>query len=423
MSKEPLITLPRRAFVGSLAGSILGAMFADDLFTPGVAAAQTAPKAKAKACIVLWMNGGPSHIDTFDPKPGQKTGGPFKAIKTSAKGMSICEHLPRIAAKAHHLAVLRGLSTREGNHDRARHLLHTGYTPNPTVIHPSLGGWVSAELGGQGDLPAFVSLGGPSQGAGFLGAEHGPLVVKSPGEPPQNTTLPKGVNEARFTRRRAMLDAVEAPFEARTGERKVAGRRAIYARAMGMMRAPGMAAFDIASEPKASIEAYGDTHFGRGCLVARRLVEAGVRLVEVTLDGWDTHQDNFARTQKLMGALDPAMAALIDDLDKRKLLSSTLVVCMGEFGRSPKINENDGRDHHPACFSAALAGGGVRGGVVHGQTDAEGAKVASGSVAVGDLFTTLVTQLGMDPDKTLPTPSGRPISITENGQVLKEILT
>jgi uncharacterized protein (DUF1501 family) len=185
-----------------------------------------------------------------------------------------------------------------------------------------------------------------------------------------------------------------------------------------MMRAPGLGAFDLSSEPRAVLDAYGDSDFGRRCLTARRLVASGVRLVEVTLDGWDTHQDNFGRTQKLMGALDPAMSALVSDLEKRRLLDKTLVIWMGDFGRTPRINENEGRDHHPGAWTAVLAGGGVRGGVVHGQTDATGDTVASGKIAVPDLFATVAKQLGMDPNKSFDTPSGRPISISDGGRAL-----
>jgi uncharacterized protein (DUF1501 family) len=413
----------RRRFLGTLGGGLFGALAASWL-DPRVAiaaGATPAPAAKATACIVLWMNGGPSHVDTFDPKPGTPSAGPFKAIRTRAKGVSICEHLPRVADQAHHLAILRGMSSREGNHDRARYLLHTGYAPNPTVIHPALGGWMSEELGPSGDLPTFISLGGPSATAGFLGAQHGPFIVQSAVEAPQNVARAPAVGPARFEKRRATLEKMEAHFAAEATDVKVDGRRAVYEKAIRMMRAPGLGAFDLSSEPKAVLDAYGDSDFGRRCLTARRLVESGVRLVEVTLDGWDTHQDNFGRTTKLMGALDPGMSALLGDLDKRHLLDRTLVIWMGDFGRTPKINANDGRDHHPGAWTAVLAGGGVRGGVAYGQTDATGDTVAAGKIAVPDLFATVTKQLGLDPDKSFDTPSGRPIAISDGGRALHEI--
>jgi Protein of unknown function (DUF1501) len=427
LNRLPLLPpgdLDRRRFLYTFGGGLMSALAASYLSPRDALAGEPAPApaAKAKSVIVLWMNGGPSHVDTFDPKPGAPGGGPFKAIATKNKALRICEHLPHVAAQAHHLAVVRGMTSKEGNHDRARYLLHTGYAPNPTVIHPSLGGWASEELGGGGDLPAFVSLGGPSASAGFLGAQHGPFVVQGATDVPQNVTPPKGVGDARFERRRAALAKIEAHFGAETPDAKVQGRRAVYDQAFRMMKSESLAAFDVSTEPTASIKAYGDTDFGRRCLTARRLVEAGVRVVEVTLDGWDTHQDNFNRTQKLMGALDPAMASLVDDLDKRHLLDKTLVIWMGDFGRTPKINGNEGRDHFPGAWSAVLAGGGVRGGVLHGATDADGAKPVGEATRVQDLFATVTRLMGMDPEKSFATPSGRPISITDGGKVLSEIL-
>ena len=220
-----------------------------------------------------------------------------------------------------------------------------------------------------------------------------------------------------------MLDAMEERFAHTTGDPKVEGRRQVYAKAVRLMSAPKLDAFDLSSEPEAARAAYGDTDFGRGCLVARRLVERGVKFVEVVLDGWDTHQNDFERGKTLMGTLDPAIAALLDDLAARGLLASTLVACMGEFGRTPRVNGNDGRDHWPQAWSAVLAGGGVRGGVVHGATDADGAAVAGTPTGVPDLLATLSTQLGLDPAHTETTPAGRPISVTDGGRPIRVLLT
>ncbi|RYE84530.1 MAG: DUF1501 domain-containing protein, partial [Myxococcales bacterium] len=335
--------------------------------------ADRAPGARARSCVVLWLNGGPSHLDTFDPKPNTKDGGPFKAIRTRTKGVEFSEHLPQLAALTHRMAVVRG-SSKEGNHQRARYLLHTGYAPNPTVVHPALGGWVSALAADKNsDLPAFVSIGGPSESGGFLGVQHGPFVVPR-ASAPQNVAYARNVDAGRFDRRLAALGQLDAQFLGETDDPQVQGRREIHAQAVRLMRSPHLRAFDVSDEPARVQKAYGDTDFGRGCLAARRLLDQGVRLVEVVLDGWDTHKDGFERIKKLSSALDPAMAALVHDLEDRHRLDSTLVICVGEFGRTPRINGDEGRDHHPQAWTALLAGGGVRGGVVRGQTDAAGAK-------------------------------------------------
>jgi len=252
--------------------------------------------------------------------------------------------------------------------------------------------------------------------------QHGPFVLQKAGDLPPNVALPPGVDDARFERRRAALDAMESRFAQDTGDAKVEGRRAVYGKAVRLMRSPRTKVFDLSSEADAVKKAYGDTDFGRGCLVARRLVETGVKFVEVVLDGWDTHKDNFARTKKLMGTLDPAMATLVRELDERKLLGSTLVVCMGDFGRTPKINGNDGRDHHPQAWGCVLAGGGTRGGYVHGATDANGDKVVGKAVSVPDLMATFATLMGIPPDHTQMTPIGRPIAVTDNGTPVRELM-
>ena len=403
----------RRDFIKIGAGGILGAMLSRGF------KARASTTARAQACIVLWLNGGPSHTDTFDLKAHSK----FKPLATRVAGLSLSEHLPRLAEQAHRLAVVRSMTSREGNHERAQSLLHTGYVPNPTIAYPSLGAWTSEELAGtSSDLPAFVAISGPSAGAGFLGVQHGPFVVPNPKEPPLNTSYPKNVDFDRFARRKAALESLEARFAVETGDPKVAARRATYDKAVRMMYSSRLRAFDIGEEAQSVRDAYGTHNFAAGCLMARRLVEAGVRYVEVVLDGWDTHKDNFGRVRELSGVLDGAFSALLAELAARNLLDRTLIVCMGEFGRTPKINENDGRDHHPQAWSAVLAGGGIRGGVVHGETDGEGAKVVGKPVGVPDLFATMATLLGLDPEKQMRTPVGRPIAITDGGAPIRELM-
>jgi uncharacterized protein (DUF1501 family) len=413
----------RRAILRIGTSAVFGALVARAQAPRSAWAAPLAP-APPRACIVLWLNGGPSHIDTFDPKPGRPNGGPFRAIRARAAGMTLSEHLPRLAERGDKISVVRGIASKEGNHARAQYYVHTGYAPNPTVAHPSLGGWVSARLGNASadDLPAFVSIGGPSFGAGFLGVQNGPFVLQKAGAPPADVDLAPGVDRDRFRRRLAALDAAESDFAVSTGDPMVEGRRQVYAKAVRLMESPKLDAFDVSGESEATKRAYGDSDFGRGCLVARRLVERGVRFVEVVLDGWDTHRDAFERGRALMGALDPAFAALLDDLGARGLLASTLVACMGEFGRTPRINANEGRDHWPNAWAAVLAGGGVRRGVVHGGTDDDGASPVGGGVRVPDVLATMATLVGLDPHATVMSPAGRPISVTDEGSPIRELI-
>ena len=413
--RRGLLRIGTSAFFGALVARYLA---------PRVAGAEAPGPAKAKACILLWLNGGPSHIDTFDPKPGRPTGGPFKAIATRAPGMLLSEHLPLLAGHGDKLAVLRSMSSKEGNHNRAQYFVHTGYAPNPTVVHPSLGAWTGARVGDRNaDLPPFVSIGGPSFGAGFLGVQNGPFVVPKAGGTPLDVGLAPGVDRARFDRRLAALDGVEQRFAQATGDAKIQGRREVYAKAVGLMESPGLQAFDLASETEATRRSYGDTDFGSGCLTARRLVEKGVRFVEVVLDGWDTHQNAFEREKKLLTELDAGFAALLDDLHARRLLGSTLVACMGEFGRTPRINPSDGRDHWPQAWSAVLAGGGIRGGLVHGATDADGAQVVGAPTSVPNLLATMASLLGLDPAHSETTAAGRPISVTDDGRPIREVMS
>lgn len=427
MSSKPNLWSRRNVLsfggAGLLASLLAGVHSAASADQPNNPPTSGAPPVKAKSCIVLWMNGGPSHIDTFDPKPGTASGGSFKAISTRQTGVSICEHMPQIANVMDKIALLRGVSSKEGNHQRALELGHTGHVPNPTVQAPSIGSWVARKRPTPGlELPSFVSLAGPSAGAGFFGNPYDPFVVQSPGQLPEDLVPARSVGEARETKRRSLLDGMESDFAARTHDPQVASRQALYAKARTMMGSRSVRAFEIGEETEATRTAYGDTDFGRGCLVARRLVETGVPFVEVALDGWDTHQNGFERVKGRLDILDPAMAALLSDLSSRGLLDSTLVVWMGEFGRTPRINGDEGRDHHPGAFSVAMAGGGVRGGVVHGETDADGSAVIKDPTAVPDVIATIAQLMGIDPSTEELSPAGRPIEVTQRGKPIGAIL-
>ncbi|MCY4553959.1 MAG: DUF1501 domain-containing protein [Candidatus Poribacteria bacterium] len=377
---------------------------------------------RAKHCIVLFMSGGASQLDTFDPKPGTKNGGPFAAIPTSANGIQVSEHLPNIAEQAHHLSIIRSMVSREGNHERARYLLHTGYAPGGAVRHPTLGSITSHYLeDALLDLPSCVNINSPTYSGGFLGATHDPFVVKDPMKPVEDISYPAQMDTHRFRERLKMLRAIEKDFIAKRTGRSTEAHEAIYKKADELINSPKIDAFRLDEEPIAVQEAYGMNKFGQGCLMARRLVEAGVKFVEVSLDGWDTHQNNFERTKELLDMVDPAFAMLLKDLSERDLLEETLVLWLGEFGRTPRINDNDGRDHHTNGWSAVVAGGGTRGGQIVGGTNEDGNEVVSGAVGVPDLFASLCFALGIDGNEENYSRSGRPIRVVNDGSVIEEL--
>ena len=375
-----------------------------------------------KACILLWMQGGPSQFETFSPLAGHANGGETKAIATAASGIEISENLPRTAQVMNDLCLIRSMTSKEGSHPRASYLMHTGYLPTASVKYPTLGSIVAHEIGDRaGELPSFVRIGAArfGDGGGLLGVDYDPLVMQAAGRPPENTTLP--TSQLRYARRLDLLSRLEADFAAAGGKQDVADHQKVYAQAAKIITSPKMTAFDLAKEPPKMKELYGSGPFAQGCLLARRLIEAGVTFVEVNLGNWDTHQDNFNRSRTLCGQLDQPLAALVANLKDRGLLDSTLVVWTGEFGRTPRINPNTGRDHYPRAFSAALAGGGVRGGQVIGKLDAGGTAVADRPVSVSDLFRTICHCLAIDADKENMSGIGRPIRIVDGGQVVREV--
>ena len=381
--------------------------------------ARAAAGIRHKACILLWMDGGPSHKDTFDLKPGTANAGEFKPIPTSVPGVEISEHFPKLAKLMHHGALLRGMSTGEGAHGRAKYYLHTGYKEGVGgLVYPSLGSIASNEIGKPDfPLPNFVSVGNRSYGAGFLGARHQPLVVNDPARGVEN--LRPLVGEGQFNDRVGLLEEMESAFHREYKAGTGAAHRTTYQRAVTLMQSKEAKAFDLSRESAATREAYGATKFGEGCLLARRLVETGVSFVEVGLGGWDTHQDNFDRVKRLSGTVDPAMSALIGDLKERGLLDTTLVIWMGEFGRTPKINSRGakpGRDHYPRAWTSALFGGGVKGGQVVGKTDAEGAAVVERPVSTVDFMATVCKLLNIDYTKKYNTSLGRPIRVVDKGE-------
>ncbi len=433
--------LSRRRAFQAFAASAAGASMSGWL--PALAAAAGDQK-PPRSVILLWMTGGPSQLDTFDPKPDHENGGEFAAISTAVPGVQIAEHLPGIAQRLDRCAILRTLSTPEGDHGRATFLARTGYRPGGAVDYPTLGASISKELQAQpgrpeNDLPGYISvapfrLANPAAfGSGFLGPEFAPLVVGEGAGGPgggganggggltvRNLAPPRGAGGERMARRLELLANFETAFAADRPDAALAGRRTAYQKAVRMMSGAAAGAFDLSAEPAALQDRYGRGPFGQGCLLARRLVERGVPFVEVSLNGvtggeafaWDTHADNFNAVKGLCGVLDPAWSTLLDDLKDRGL-GDTLVVWMGEFGRTPQINPQGGRDHFPTAWNAVLCGGGVVGGSVAGATNASGMEVTDRPISAADFAATLCRAAGVDPWRDNLSNVGRPIRLAD----------
>jgi len=428
--------LTRRRWLQSVAGATAG--LTASTWLASLASAVAAEPAPVRSCVLLWMNGGPSQLDTFDMKPGHAHGGPFKAIGTRVPGIEVSEHLPEIAKWTDRLAIVRSMSTKEGDHGRARDNLRTGYFPQASIQFPVIGSLVSNERGEPvGDLPNYVSIfsrglfGPGSPPEGFLGPKHTPLLVgrdsdgagAGPRLTVENLSLPAGLAPQQAAGRLELLQRIEREFlETRAGAAAESHRNA-YAKANRLMSPAAAKTFDLDDEPDDVRERYGRSQFGQGCLLARRLVERRVPFVEVSLGGWDTHDDNFTRVRGLCEVLDRGWSALMHDLHERGLLSSTLVVWMGEFGRTPVINPRVGRDHYPKAWSVALGGAGIRGGQVVGRTSDDGMTVEDRPVATPDLLASICLALGLSPEKQNLSNVGRPIRLVDpSAQPITEIL-
>jgi hypothetical protein len=407
---------------------------------------------RRKSCILLWMNGGPSQTDTFDLKPGHENGGEFHEIATSVPGIRISEHLPKIAKHMDDMAIIRSMSTKEGDHGQASFLMRTGYLPRGPIQYPSIGALVAKELGtDDAALPHFVSI-APyrffntgAYGPGFLGPKYAPLIVADTGIQFQQRGMgyeqalkvqdlrpPKEVSKEQADARIELLEGLEQDFVANHPGVAPLSHKTAYARAVKLMRTAASKVFNLEEEPATLRDAYGRNLFGQGCLLARRLVELGVPFVEVSLGGvdnnaafgWDTHAQNFDIVKQLSQVLDPAWGTLMSDLKARGLLDSTLIVWMGEFGRTPKINGSKGRDHFPNAWSTVLAGGGIKGGRVIGKTSEDGTTVEERKVLVPDFLATICKVLGMNTEKKNLSNVGRPIRIVDkDAEPIKEVLS
>jgi hypothetical protein len=385
------------------------------------ASAAAAARKRRKACILLWMNGGASQIDTFDMKPGRPTGGPFRPIRSNVTGIHVCEYLPRIAEMADRLAIIRSMRTQSPDHPDGIYHMHTCYKISERTPHPEVGAMVARYLGKpDADLPSFVRMGPVGNaGAGYLGPAYEPFSLDRAGRLPYFTS-PYSAPDAQ-KRRNDLLRFMEGEFAREHKAEPFAGHRLGKEKSWRLLKAKGV--FDIRKEWEKYAASYGDTTFGRGCLLARRLVEAGVPFVEVGQDNYDSHADNFVCHKANMRVLDPAWSGLLKDLHERGLLKDTLVVWMGEVGRTPAINNRAGRDHFIRGWTVVLAGGGVKGGQTYGATDADGKDVKDRPVSEGDLFATIYTALGINP-RVRHLVGTRPVWATPEGsKPIRELLS
>ena len=380
-------------------------------------------KRRRKSAVLLWMGGGPSTMDIWDLKPGAPTGGPFRPIATSGD-VQISEHMPLMAKQMHNMAIVRSMSTREADHGRGRYYMHTGYVPNPNIEHPSYGAVLSHQLSHQRpelEIPPFVTVGGGSVGPGFLGMAWAPFSVNSNG---QVRNLQMGLEDQRLYQRMYALDLIESGFINQRRGSAASDHQKILKKTLNLMTSSQMDAFKVASEPENVQERYGNTNFGRGCLMARRLVEQGVPFIEVDLGGWDNHQNIHAtlRDTKLP-ELDQAMSALVEDLEQRGLLEDTAIIWMGEFSRTPRINGNAGRDHWARSWSVVVGGGGMNGGIAVGETNSDGTRVETEPYTSQDVMASVCKALDISLQTTFTSQNGRPMKIANSGKIIEELFS
>jgi hypothetical protein len=438
----------RRQWLKASSLGLLGASASG--WFPLLASELAADPKRRRHCILLWMTGGPTQTDTFDMKPGHANGGEFKEVATKAPGLKFSEHLPKLGEMADRLAVVRSLSTKEGDHGRGTFVVRTGQSPQGPIRYPSIGSSLSKALGRSTDaVPHYVSI-SPYRafnqsafGPGFLGPRYAALTVGATDgfgaqQPPAAATYAElkvddlapapGIDPAHFTTRLELWRSLQAEFLATHRGPSPVAHQTVYERALALMNSSAARAFDLSEETASIRDSYGRGRFGQGCLMARRLVEAGVPFVEVTLGsvgneifGWDTHQNNFPAVKALSGELDAGWGTLMKELAERNLLDSTTILWIGEFGRTPKINPQGGRDHFPAAWTCVFGGGGIKGGQAYGKTSDSGESVVEGKVDVPDILATLCAAVGVDPETKNVSDQGRPIKLAE-GKPIREIL-
>jgi len=422
-SRDSYDRMTRRHFMRHMAGASALTVPALTLGNSLQAHAETLKKNR-KSAILMWMGGGPSTMDIWDLKPGAPTGGPFKPINTSAPGVQISEHMPMTAKQMHNLAIVRSMSTREADHGRGRYYMHTGYVPNPNVEHPSYGSVLAHELIDQRpelEIPPFVAVGGGSVGPGFLGMAWAPFTVNSNG---QVRNLNMGIEKSRLFQRMAALDQIEKGFiEQRRGS-AATDHMKVLKKTLNLMTSKQMEAFKVNKEPAEALERYGNNNFGKGLLMARRLVETGVPFVEVGFGGWDNHSGIFPTlADNKLPTMDRAMSALVEDLDQRGMLQDTVVIWMGEFSRTPRINGNAGRDHWARSWSVVMGGGNIQGGQAIGATNSDGTRVETEPYTSQDVMASVCAALDISLETTFTSRSGRPMKIANGGKLIKGLIS
>ncbi len=417
----------RRGFLTATAAGVTASFAADMGAIDGLRSAVMASELKQqnKRVILLWLAGGASQFETWDPKPGAKTGGPFRAIPTNVTGIHISELLPELAQRMQHTAIIRSLNTKIADHGNGADLMECGRVADPGVKYPDIGAVVARELGRlESKVPDYVSLYTSTEGrrkgtSGFLGARYAPMFLSESMTPP-NIMRPDIISEIDHHDRAALRNVLAKRFTASRRNQAVDSHLSAYQRVHGLMASADL--FDIEREPESVRNRYGSSQFAQQCLIARRLVEADVPFVKVARAWWDSHGQNFETHQELCADLDHSMSVLLDDLKERGLLEHTLVITLGEFGRTPNINASLGRDHFASAWSCSLSGAGIRGGVAYGKTDNEGQRVVEGEASAGDLFATILVALGID-HKHEYMLGARPIPLADFGSnPIREVL-
>ena len=410
--------MSRRAMIGGMAA---GATFLGFPLRQLLAMEGTSHAPKAEHVILFWNGGGMSHIDTWDPKPGRPTQGEFEAIETSVPGIQLSEIFPNLAKQMHHCSLIRSIAGTQGAHGRATYNLQTSYNQSGNLIHPGFGSIVTHEKEKMGDLPAYVSISGRAPRAGYLGQSCEAYFVGGPGDKDPYLSFPEGITQERGNARLDRLARFNKRFATGNRNEALKATQTSINDAVRLMRSPALQAFELDKVPTATLNRYGDTAFGRGALVAKQLVETGVRFVQVNRGGFDTHSQNFPAMRNHGEVMDPALASLIEDLAESGKLEKTLVIMLSEFGRTPRINMNAGRDHYPAVFSCFVAGGGTAAGRVIGSSDENGEQPDQRPVQVADLHATFCHALGIDPEKEVITRLARPMKLVDGGEVVSEL--